>query len=57
MSLIITRGFGKHGYVSVSVCTPDVVSHEYGLKYMEGEELKPKIKTKIPPYVYKEIEE
>lgn len=32
--------------IPVSVCEPDVSSHEYGTKYMGGKELKPKIKTK-----------
>lgn len=59
MNGIITRGFGRFGvtvveYHVVSVCEPDVVSHEYGKKNVVGKELKPIMTAEKPPRVCKE---
>lgn len=57
MSLLITRGFGEDiviEYVSVPVCEPKVITHEYGERNMVGKELKPIMIVEKPPRVCKE---
>lgn len=59
---IITRGFGKIAevfvvYKVISVCEPNIISHEYGRRYIKAKELKPIMRTKTPLYIYEEIDE